>query len=221
MSKAKPKAAKTKQPKGAKTKQAKAAKTKPATASRTGKTQAMPATRRRRKTRELPIGRISAQPPAVGILLGSASDLRVFTSALELLKQLEIPFELAIRSAHRCPEETGAYVESARQRGMRVLIAGAGMAAHLAGAVAARTTLPVIGVPIASGALSGEDALLATVQMPPGIPVATVAIDGAKNAVYLAAQIIALDDPALGKRLEDDRTKRKEAILATPAIRWP
>ncbi len=159
--------------------------------------------------------------PQIGILIGSQSDRPVFDSALALCKKLEIPFELLVRSAHRTPEETAAYVSGARSRGIKVLIAGAGMAAHLAGALAAQTTLPVIGVPIAASPLQGEDALLATVQMPPGMPVATVAINGAKNAVYLAAQIIAVSDASLQQRIEQDRARRKADILAQPEVRWP
>jgi phosphoribosylamine--glycine ligase len=141
--------------------------------------------------------------PAVGIIMGSDSDLTVMTAAAELLKRFDIPYALTVASAHRTPERAGQFAETARKRGIKVIIAGAGHAAHLAGAMAAHTTLPVIGVPIDSSALSGFDALLSTVQMPPGVPVATMAVGkpGAKNAAVLAAQILALSDPELDKRL--------------------
>ena len=155
----------------------------------------------------------------VGILMGSTSDKKVFEGAAEVLKTLGIPFEMLVRSAHRTPAATQEYVQSAAERGIGVIIAGAGMAAHLAGAVAAHTTLPVIGVPIASGPLAGQDALLATVQMPSGMPVATVAINGAKNAAYLAAQILAVADAELRKRIEADRAERARAILDEAVVR--
>ncbi|MCB9555177.1 MAG: 5-(carboxyamino)imidazole ribonucleotide mutase [Deltaproteobacteria bacterium] len=161
---------------------------------------------------------VAQHSPRVGILIGSSSDREVMDGAVAVLKKLDIPCEMLVRSAHRTPEQTRAYVESARQRGIGVLIAAAGMAAHLAGAVAAHTTLPVIGVPIASGPLQGQDALLATVQMPAGIPVATVAIDGAKNAAYLAAQILAVSDADIAARLAAERAERAEAILAEPTV---
>ena len=150
--------------------------------------------------------------------MGSPSDRKVLDGAAETLRKLGVPFEMLVRSAHRTPDETRAYVATARERGIEVLIAAAGLAAHLAGAVAAETTLPVIGVPIASGPLAGNDALLATVQMPPGFPVATVAIDGAKNAAYLAAQIIAVHDDELRQRIEDDRAERRRKVLAEPVV---
>ena len=151
--------------------------------------------------------------PVVGILMGSASDRARMEGASEVLTQLEVPHEVLVLSAHRRPADVAAYADEAADRGLRVLIAGAGMAAHLAGALASRTLLPVIGVPLDGSPLLGLDALLATVQMPPGIPVATVAVGsaGAKNAGYLAAQILALSDPALKKRLE---SKRAEAASA-------
>ena len=151
--------------------------------------------------------------PVVGILMGSASDRARMEGASEVLTELEVPHEVLVLSAHRRPADVAAYADEAANRGLRVLIAGAGMAAHLAGALASRTLLPVIGVPLDGSPLLGLDALLATVQMPPGIPVATVAVGsaGAKNAGYLAAQILALSDPALRKRLE---SKRAEAALA-------
>ena len=125
------------------------------------------------------------QKPLVGILMGSDSDLPVMKKAVTVLTEMGVACEIDISSAHRLPDKTAEYARSARERGLEVIIAGAGMAAHLAGVIAAHTTLPVIGVPLASGAMQGVDALHATVQMPPGIPVATVAIDGAKNAAYL------------------------------------
>src|SRR6188508_209243 len=137
----------------------------------------------------------SSNKVRVGILTGSPSDLEVVKKAQEVLEQLGVGCELKVLSAHRTPERVQKYVSEAPGRGIEVLIACAGMAAHLAGVVAAHTLLPVIGVPLASGALQGVDALLATVQMPPGIPVATVGVDGAKNAAYLAARILALRDP--------------------------
>jgi 5-(carboxyamino)imidazole ribonucleotide mutase len=133
--------------------------------------------------------------PLVGILMGSDSDLPVMTKAAEVLKEMGVPYEIDISSAHRLPEKTAAYAKTARGRGIEVLIAGAGMAAHLAGVLAAHTTLPVIGVPLKSGALEGVDALYSTVQMPPGIPVATVGIDGAKNAAFLACEILSIKYP--------------------------
>jgi 5-(carboxyamino)imidazole ribonucleotide mutase len=140
--------------------------------------------------------------PSVGILVGSKSDLPVMEKCTGRLEDLGIDYEIEVRSAHRNPEGVAEYVASAPQRGIKVFICAAGMAAHLAGAVAARTNLPVIGIPIAAGTLGGFDALLATVQMPSGVPVATVAVNGAANAAVLAAQILALSDPELAERLE-------------------
>jgi 5-(carboxyamino)imidazole ribonucleotide mutase len=140
--------------------------------------------------------------PRIGILVGSKSDLPVMEKCTKRLEDLGIDHELEVLSAHRNPEGVGEYVASAPGRGIKVFICAAGMAAHLAGAVAARTSLPVIGIPIAAGTLGGFDALLATVQMPTGVPVATVAVNGAANAAVLAAQILALSDPALAERLE-------------------
>jgi 5-(carboxyamino)imidazole ribonucleotide mutase len=139
--------------------------------------------------------------PSVGILVGSKSDLPVMEKCTNRLEDLGIDYELEVRSAHRNPEDVAEYVASAPERGIKVFICAAGMAAHLAGAVAARTNLPVIGIPIAAGTLGGFDALLATVQMPSGVPVATVAVNGAANAAVLAAQILALSDPELAGRL--------------------
>jgi len=142
--------------------------------------------------------------PQVGIVMGSDSDLAVMQEATAILKKFQIPYEMTVASAHRSPQRAADFAGSARQRGLKVIIAGAGHAAHLAGVLAAHTYLPVIGVPIDSSCLQGLDALLATVQMPPGIPVATMAIgkSGARNAGILAAQIIAVSDPELGRKLE-------------------
>ena len=131
----------------------------------------------------------------VGIIMGSDSDLRVMQAAADMLGQLDVPFEMTIVSAHRTPERMMKYAESARERGLKTIIAGAGGAAHLPGMVASMTTLPVIGVPVAVTALQGQDSLLSIVQMPAGIPVATVAIDNAANAALLAAQILAVSEP--------------------------
>jgi 5-(carboxyamino)imidazole ribonucleotide mutase len=148
----------------------------------------------------------------VGILIGSESDLPVMEKAGDVLRELGVHFEMEILSAHRLPDKTADYARTARQRGIEVLIAGAGMAAHLAGALASHTTLPVIGVPIKSGALDGVDALYSTVQMPQGIPVATVAIDGAKNAAYLACEILSIKYPEIAKKLEEFRRKTKKLL---------
>lgn len=147
----------------------------------------------------------------VAILMGSQNDWPVMEAASDVLKKLEVDFEVKITSAHRTPTDTVSYVEAAQARDCRVFICAAGMAAHLAGAVAAHTVRPVIGVPIASGPLSGFDALLSTVQMPGGIPVATVAVGkaGAKNAAYLAAQMLALEDAALSGRIEAEREENR------------
>jgi 5-(carboxyamino)imidazole ribonucleotide mutase len=139
--------------------------------------------------------------PSIGILVGSKSDLPVMEKCTNRLDDLGIEYELEVRSAHRNPEDVAEDVASAPGRGIKVFICAAGMAAHLAGAVAARTDLPVIGIPIAAGTLGGFDALLATVQMPSGVPVATVAVNGAANAAILAAQILSLTDPELAERL--------------------
>lgn len=150
--------------------------------------------------------------PLVGILMGSESDLRVMEKAAEVLREMDVPYELDISSAHRLPEKTADYARKARERGLEVLIAGAGMAAHLAGALAAHTTLPVIGVPIGSGPLNGVDALYSTVQMPPGVPVATVGIDGARNAAYLACEILSIKYPEIAERLEAFREKTRNQL---------
>ena len=144
--------------------------------------------------------------------MGSDSDLKVVEKAILMLKELDIPYEAHIYSAHRTPAQAHDFSANARERGFGVIIAAAGMAAHLAGAIAANTTLPVIGIPIASK-LEGMDALLSTVMMPPGIPVATVGIDGAKNAALLAAQILSVEDSALADKLSALRKKDAEAVL--------
>lgn len=149
----------------------------------------------------------------VGIVMGSDSDLPVIKKATDTLKALEIPFEVHVYSAHRTPEEARSFACGARENGFGVIIAAAGMAAHLAGAIAANTTLPVIGIPCKSTNLDGIDALLSTVQMPPGIPVATVAIDGGVNAALLSAQILALGDEALAKRLDEKRAADSAKVL--------
>jgi 5-(carboxyamino)imidazole ribonucleotide mutase len=152
--------------------------------------------------------------PFVAVLMGSDSDLPVMKSTLDTLASFGVPYEVIISSAHRTPAATAEYVTDADQRGCAVFIAAAGLAAHLAGAVAAHTIRPVIGVPMEGGPLNGFDALLSTVQMPGGIPVASVAIGkaGAKNAAYLAAQILALQDSGLAQRLKDDRARTAEQI---------
>ncbi len=150
----------------------------------------------------------------VGIIMGSDSDLGVMRAAAEVLRELEIPCEMTIASAHRTPKRVIEYAEGARARGIKVIIAGAGGAAHLAGVAAALTPLPVIGVPVKSASLSGQDSLLSMVQMPPGVPVATVAIDGARNAGILAAQIIATGDAALMDRLLAFKQGMEAAVLA-------
>jgi len=151
----------------------------------------------------------------VAILMGSDSDWPVMQAAVEVLKALEIEHEVRVSSAHRTPVDTANYVADATKRGCQVFVCAAGMAAHLAGAVAAHTTRPVIGVPIDAGPLSGFDALLSTVQMPGGIPVATVAVGkaGARNAGYLAGQMLAIADPALAERIAADREANRQKIL--------
>ena len=149
----------------------------------------------------------------VGIIMGSDSDLPIIKKATDMLKSLEIPFEVHIYSAHRTPVEARNFALNARENGFGVLIAAAGMAAHLAGAIAANTTLPVIGIPSKSSVLDGMDALLSTVQMPTGIPVATVAINGGANAALLAAQIIAVEDKELAAKLDAKRASDAAAVL--------
>ena len=149
----------------------------------------------------------------IAIVMGSDSDLPVVQPAAELLKQLEIPFAVRVLSAHRTPGQAAAFAASARENGFGVIIAAAGKAAHLAGAMAAQSTLPVIGIPVKSSTLDGLDALLSTVQMPSGMPVATVAIDGAYNAALLAAQMLAIEDSGLAEKLADIRKAQTEKIL--------
>jgi 5-(carboxyamino)imidazole ribonucleotide mutase len=155
---------------------------------------------------------MAMKKPIVGIIMGSDSDLAIMEKAAEVLQEMGVPYEMDISSAHRLPDKTAEYAKSARDRGIEVVIAGAGMAAHLAGVIAAHTTLPVIGVPLKSGALNGADALYATVQMPTGIPVATVAIDGAKNAAYLACSILSIKYPEYAKKLDVYRDQTKKDL---------
>ena len=145
--------------------------------------------------------------------MGSDSDLPIVEKGINVLRDYGIPFEVHVYSAHRTPKEAADFVSTAKERGFGVMIAAAGMAAHLAGAVAANTTLPVIGIPISCKNTGGMDALLATVQMPSGIPVATVAIDGAANAAHLAAQILALSDETLSEKLANARKEASEKVL--------
>lgn len=153
----------------------------------------------------------------VGIVMGSDSDLPILQKAVDMLKSLEIPYEVHIYSAHRTPVEARDFALNARENGFGAIIAAAGMAAHLAGAIAANTTLPVIGIPCKGPVLDGMDALLATVQMPTGIPVATVAINGAANAALLAAQIIAVEDKALAAKLDAKRAADAAKVLQKDA----
>ena len=153
----------------------------------------------------------------VGIVMGSDSDLPIIKKATDMLETLGIPFEVHVYSAHRTPEEARAFAVGARENGFGVMIAAAGMAAHLAGAVAANTTLPVIGIPCKSSNLDGLDALLSTVQMPSGIPVATVAINGGANAALLAAQILAVEDKELAAKLDAKRKADAAAVLQKDA----
>ena len=149
----------------------------------------------------------------VGIIMGSDSDLPIVQKAVDMLKSLEIPYEVHIYSAHRTPVEARDFAVNARESGFGALICAAGMAAHLAGAIAANTTLPVVGIPCKGGMMDGLDALLATVQMPTGIPVATVAINGAANAALLCAQIIAVEDKELAQKLDAKRKADAAKVL--------
>ena len=149
----------------------------------------------------------------VGIIMGSDSDLPIVGKAMETLSSLGVPYETHVYSAHRTPDEAAEFAANARKNGFGAIIAAAGMAAHLAGALAARTTLPVIGIPCKSNALDGVDALLSTVQMPSGIPVATVAIDGAVNAALLCAEIFAVEDASLAEKLEEKRREGWEKTI--------
>jgi len=154
------------------------------------------------------------EKPIVGIVMGSASDRSIMEEAAGILAHFKVPFEMIVASAHRSPERTKEYARTALERGLHVIIAGAGGAAHLAGSIAAETVLPVIGVPIDSSPLQGMDALLATVQMPAGVPVATMAVGkaGARNAAILAVQILSLHQPALQRRLEDYKKEMAQQV---------
>lgn len=160
----------------------------------------------------------NSDAPKVGLIMGSQSDWSTMKRAADALTRLEVPFEKKIVSAHRTPERLYAYAKAAKDRGLKVIIAGAGGAAHLPGMVAALTTLPVLGVPVESRALKGLDSLYSIVQMPAGIPVGTLAIGeaGAENAGLLAAQILALEDPALAARIEQLRARQTAAVAETP-----
>ena len=151
----------------------------------------------------------------VGIIMGSASDLEVMSAAMETLAEFGVDFEKRVISAHRTPDLMFEYAKTAKERGIGVIIAGAGGAAHVAGVVAGLTTVPVIGVPVRTQMMGGLDSLLSIVQMPGGIPVATVAINGSKNAALLAVEILALGDEELGKKLEEYRKKQSEKVLNT------
>ena len=153
----------------------------------------------------------------VGIIMGSDSDLPIVRKAMDTLTAFSVPFEVHIYSAHRTPDEAGVFAASARENGFGVLICAAGMAAHLAGAIAARTSLPVIGIPCKSTNLDGMDALLSTVQMPTGVPVATVALNGAANAALLAIQMLGIEDADLAAKLDEKKQKDAAAVLAKDA----
>ena len=153
----------------------------------------------------------------IGIVMGSDSDLPIVQKAIDTLTEYGVPFEVHVYSAHRTPEQSKTFSEEAREKGFGAIIAAAGMAAHLAGAIAANTTLPVIGIPVQSKNLGGMDALLSTVQMPSGIPVATVAIDGAANAALLAIQILAVEDAELAAKLDAAREAGAKKVLAKNA----
>ena len=153
----------------------------------------------------------------IGIVMGSDSDLPIAEKAIDMLKELGVPYEVHVYSAHRTPIQAADFSVNARKNGFGAIIAFAGKAAHLAGALAANTTLPVIGVPVKSSTLDGLDALLSTVQMPSGIPVATVAIDGAQNAALLACQMLSIDDEEVAKRLQDKREADAKKVLEKDA----
>jgi phosphoribosylaminoimidazole carboxylase PurE protein len=152
--------------------------------------------------------------PLIGIIMGSDSDLPVMQEAVKVLKQFEVPYEIGVYSAHRSPHRTAEYVRTARERGLKLIIAGAGSSAHLAGVTAAETTLPVIGVPIDSSPLSGFDALLSTVQMPPGVPVATMGVgkSGATNAAIFAVEVLALSEERLTSKLTEYKAGLEQAV---------
>ena len=153
----------------------------------------------------------------VAVIMGSDSDLPVVEKAINTLKEFGVPYEAHVYSAHRTPDEAAAFAAGAREAGFGAIIAAAGMAAHLAGAIAARTTLPVVGIPVKGGAVDGMDALLATVQMPSGMPVATVALNGAVNAALLCIQMLAIEDAELAAKLDAKRAKDTAAVLAKDA----
>jgi len=157
---------------------------------------------------------MAANKAIVAILMGSKSDLGLMRPACEALEEFGIAYELRVLSAHRTPERCAEFATTARERGLKVMICGAGGAAHLAGVVAGHTTLPVIGVPLARTPLAGQDSLLATVQMPKGIPVATVAVDGSANAAILAAQILAVSDPAMAEKVSEARARNRASVIA-------
>ena len=153
----------------------------------------------------------------IAVIMGSDSDLPVVEKAINTLKEFGVPYEAHVYSAHRTPDQAAEFAMSARENGFGAIIAAAGMAAHLAGAIAARTTLPVVGIPVKGGAVDGMDALLATVQMPSGMPVATVALNGAVNAALLCVQMLAIEDAELAAKLDAKRAKDTAAVLAKDA----
>lgn len=153
----------------------------------------------------------------IAVIMGSDSDLPVVQKAIDTLKDFDVPYEVHVYSAHRTPDQAAAFAAGARKAGFGAIIAAAGMAAHLAGAIAARTTLPVVGIPVKGGAMDGMDALLATVQMPSGMPVATVALNGSVNAALLCIQMLAIEDASLAAKLEQKRAKDTAAVLAKDA----
>lgn len=153
----------------------------------------------------------------VAVIMGSDSDFAIVQNAIKELKSYDVPFEVHVMSAHRTPELASKFASNAKANGFGIIICAAGMAAHLAGVIAGHTTLPVIGIPIKSGAMNGLDALLATVQMPSGIPVATVAVDGAKNAAVLAIQMLALSDDTLASKLENAKKEMIDGVIAKDA----
>ncbi|HOI30063.1 MAG TPA: 5-(carboxyamino)imidazole ribonucleotide mutase [Melioribacteraceae bacterium] len=159
----------------------------------------------------------SGNKPLVGIVMGSDSDITIMQKAAEVLKDFSVGYEMRILSAHRVPNKLKEFISQSEKKGIKVFIAGAGLAAHLPGVVAAYTTLPVIGVPLKSGALNGFDSLLSIVQMPPGVPVATVAIDGSKNAALLALQILATKEELIADKLKDYKKEMESTVLQKDA----
>jgi phosphoribosylaminoimidazole carboxylase PurE protein len=157
---------------------------------------------------------MSTEQPLIGVVMGSASDLAQVQPCLDVLRELQIPYEVTVASAHRTPERAAEYARTARERGLKVIVAAAGWAAHLPGVLAAFTTLPVIGLPIGSSPLGGKDALYAMVQMPPGVPVATVGIDTGQNAGILAAQILGATDEKIAGRLQEMKQRMAEKVMA-------